>query len=168
MELLDVYNDKGEKTGRVVERGNKEEVFETGEHIAVAIIYIENNKGEFLIQKTSKQKGDNYSSTGGHVDHGEEPSESIKREVEEELGIDVSKDNIVDLGYLLVDFPVRFVFYLKKDIDIKDVVIQEEEVESVSYMTEREITNLIDKGLMNNGHAKVFEYILKCKKENKI
>ncbi len=168
MELLDVYNDKGEKTGRIVERGNKEEVFEKGEHIAVAIIYIENNKGEFLIQKTSKQKGGNYTSTGGHIDHGEEPSVSIKREVKEELGIDVSKDNIVDLGYLLVDFPVRFVFYLKKNINIKDVVIQEEEVESVSYMTEKEITNLIDKGLMSNGHAKVFEYILKCKKENKI
>ena len=67
MELLDVYDSLGNKTGRVVERGNNDETFNEDEHIAVAIIYIENEKGEFLIQKTSKEKGGHYSSTGGHI-----------------------------------------------------------------------------------------------------
>lgn len=158
MELLDVYDDNGQKTGRVVERGSKD--FKEGEHIAVAIIYIENSNNEFLIQKTSKEKGGQYSSTGGHVDHGEEPIDSIKREVKEELGIDIDNDRIIDLGYMCVDFPIRFCFYLKKDIDIKDIKLQEDEVESISYMTVDEIKELIDKGLMHAGHAKVLEKVL--------
>ena len=167
MELLDVYNDNGEKTGKVVERGCSDSSFEKGEHIAVAIIYIENNKNEFLIQKTSVQKGGLYSSTGGHVDHGEEPIETIRREVKEELGIDVNNDNIVDLGYLLFDFPVRFIFYLNKDINLDEVVIQEEEVESVSYMTEKELKEIIKKGLMHKAHAKVLERVLDYKKSTR-
>ena len=166
MELLDVYNNNGERTGRIVERGAKNTLFAEGEHIAVAIIYIENDNNEFLIQKTSKQKGGNYSSTGGHVNHNEEPIDTIKREVKEELGIDISKDNIVDLGYLLFDFPIRFVFYLRKNIDIKDIILQKEEVESVSYMSEAQLKGLIKKGLMHEAHAKVFEYVLEYKKRS--
>ena len=166
MELLDVYNNNGERTGRIVERGAKDTLFAEGEHIAVAIIYIENDNNEFLIQKTSKQKGGNYSSTGGHVNHNEEPIDTIKREVKEELGIDISKDNIVDLGYLLFDFPIRFVFYLRKNINIKDIILQKEEVESVSYMSETQLKGLIKKGLMHEAHAKVLEYVLEYKKRS--
>lgn len=165
MELLDVYDNNGEKTGKVVERGTLDSSFNEGEHIAVAIIYIENNNGEFLIQKTSKEKGGLYSSTGGHINHGEEPIDTIKREVKEELGIDISYDNIIDLGHVLFDFPVRFVFYLKKDINLKDIVLQESEVESVSFMSIEKIKELIDKGLMHKAHAKVLERVLEYKSE---
>ena len=163
MELLDVYDDYGNLTGRIVERGNKETVFKEGEHIPVAIIYIENSNNEFLIQKTSLEKGGLYSSTGGHVNHGEKPIDTIKREVLEELGIDISKDNIIDLGYLLFDFPIRFIYYLRKDIDLKDIKIQEEEVESVTYMSKEKLQDIIDKGLMHKAHAKVLERVLEYK-----
>lgn len=162
MELLDVYDDNGKKTGKVVERGTNNS-FREGEHIAVAIIYIENNNNEFLIQKTSKEKGGRYSSTGGHVDHNEEPIDTIKREVKEELGIDISKDKIIELGYLIFDFPVRFIFYLQKDINLNDIILQSEEVESVSYMNQKEIENIIEKGLMNEGHAKALKKVLNYK-----
>lgn len=165
MELLDVYDDNGNKTGRVVERGNKDEVFSPNEHIAVSIIFIENSKGEFLIQKTSKEKEDEYSSTGGHVDHNENPDDVIIREVKEELGIDISHDNIVKLGYRLLDFPIRFLYYLKKDIDLNDIKVQENEVNYVKYMSIEEINDLIDNNLMNKGHALLFKEILKYKGE---
>ena len=163
MELLDVYDDNGKKTGKVVERGIDDSVFEKGEHIAVAIIYIENSKGEFLIQKTSKEKGGIYSSTGGHIDHNEEPIDSIVREVKEELGLEISKNDIADLGYLVVDFPVRFVFYMKKDIDIESLTIKKDEVESVSFMTIQELRKIINKGLMHKGHLKVLDRVLDYK-----
>ncbi len=164
MELLDVYDSLGNKTGRIVERGNTDETFSEDEHIAVAIIYIENDKGEFLIQKTSKEKGGHYSSTGGHINHGEDAYHTIIREVKEELGIDVSKETIIDLGYICVDFPVRFMFYLKKTINIDDITLQKEEVESVSYMSVDDIRNILNKGLMNKGHYKVLEKVLEYKK----
>ena len=122
MELLDVYDSFGNITGRVVERGKKDETFSKDEHIAVANIYIENDKAEFLIQKTSEEKGGHYSSTGGHINHGEDAFNTIIREVKEELGIDISNDNIISLGHICVDFPVRFVFYLQKNINLKDII----------------------------------------------
>ena len=163
MELLDVYDDNAQRTGRIVVRGDKSTPFDKGEHIAVAIIYIENSKNEFLIQKTSENKGGLYSSTGGHVDHGEEPIDAIIREVKEELGIDISEDNIVDLGYVLFDFPLRFLFYLKKDVDLNDLVLQKEEVASVSYMDKNQLQNVINNGLMHQAHAKVLERIFEYK-----
>lgn len=165
MELLDVYDNNGNKTGRVVVRGDKSVVLNDDEHIAVGVIYIENNNGEFLIQKTSKEKGDNYSSTGGHIDSGETSLESIKRETKEELGLDIDNDDIVELVFLLYDKPIRFMFYLKKNIDVSDLRIQEEEVESVKFMSINEINNLIEKGLMVDSHAKIFKKVLEYRKK---
>ena len=56
MELLDVYDNNGNVTGRKIIRGDKTAVLDENEHIAVAVIFIENDKGEFLIQKTSNIK----------------------------------------------------------------------------------------------------------------
>ena len=71
------------------------------------------------MQHTSVEKGSEYSSTGGHVDVGETPLTSIIREIKEELGIDVDSGELEYLGFLLYDKPIRFMYYLKKDIDIK-------------------------------------------------
>lgn len=166
MELLDIYDNNGNKTGRVITRGNKTVTFNENEHIAVAIIYIENNNNEFLIQKTSKEKGGLYSSTGGHVIHNEEPIDTIKRETKEELGIDIDNDNIIYLGYLLYDFPIRHMFYLKKDINLDEIKLQKEEVEFVKFMSENEIMQIIDKGLMHEAHAKVLYKVLKYKSKD--
>lgn len=164
MELLDVYDDNGNKTGKVVQRGVKDTTFKKNEHIAVSIIYIENSKQEYLIQKRPEKIDGLFSSTGGHILHNESPKEAIIREVKEELGIDISNEDIKDLGYVLFDFPVRFIFYLKKDIDLNSLKLQKEEVESVSYKGLDEIHELIDKKLMHKAHYKILELIL----ENKI
>ena len=66
------------------------------------------------IKKISEQKGSLYSSTGGHILHGEEPIDAIKRETKEELEIDILIENIVSIGNIIVDFPVRFIFFLRK------------------------------------------------------
>lgn len=162
MELLDVYDEFGNVTGKVVERGSKTADLAIDEHIAVGVIYIENSKGEFLMQKTSLEKGGEYSSTGGHIGQGETPLLSIKREVLEELGIDIEKEDVKELGFLCYDKPLRFMFYLKKDIDINDIKVQKEEVEFVKYMSVDEIKYLIDNELITKSHGIIFKEILKC------
>lgn len=161
MELLDVYNDDGTLTGKTVVRGDKTAVLSKNEHIAIAVVFIENSKGEFLIQKTSALKGGEYSSTGGHIDSGETPLQSIQREMEEELGITVDKNDIKDLGFLLFDMPIRFLFYVKKDINILDVKLQKEEVEYVKFMNIDEIKHLIKTQKMLHSHAIMFDELLK-------
>lgn len=163
MELLNVYDNEGNLTDKVVPRGDKSVVLSDNEHIGVVVIFIENSKGEFLIQKTSVEKGSEYSSTGGHVDAGETHSTSIVREIKEELGEEVKEDDLEYLGFLLYDKLIRFMYYLKKDIDINDIVVQEEEVEFVKYMSINEIKEIIDKGEMTKSHGIIFNKILELK-----
>ena len=63
MELLNVYDNEGNLLDRVVPRGDKSVVLSDNEHIGVVVVFIENSKGEFLIQKTSVEKGSEYSSS---------------------------------------------------------------------------------------------------------
>lgn len=161
MELLDVYDDLGNVTGRTVVRGDKSVKLNEHEHIAVAIIFIENDKGEFLIQKTSKEKGGYYSSTGGHIDSGETPLNTIKREVLEELGVNIDKDNIVEYGAILHDKTIIFLYYIKKNIDINKVKLQKEEVDYVKYMSKNEINELIKNNEMLKSHGNMFKEIIK-------
>jgi NADH pyrophosphatase NudC (nudix superfamily) len=163
MELLNVYDNEGNATDRVVPRGDKSVILNDNEHIGVVVVFIENSKGEFLIQKTSVKKGSEYSSTGGHVDAGETHLSSILRESKEELGMEVDESELEYLGFLLYDKPIRFMYYLKKDIDIKDIVVQEDEVEFVKYMNIDEIKEIINKGEMTKSHGIIFNKILELK-----
>ena len=159
MELLDVYDDYGKPINKIVKRGSPDSCFSKGEYIGVAIIYIENSNGKFLIQKMSKIKGGLYCSTGGHIDHGENPVDAIIRETKEEIGLDISKENYLNLGFVHFDFPIRYIFYLKKDIDINSLSLQKEEVESVGFMSIDEINRLIEEGKMHEAHSKVFKIL---------
>ena len=165
MELLNVYDNEGNLLDKVIPRGDKSVVLYDNEHIGVVVIFIENSKGEFLMQKTSVEKGSENSSTGGHIDKGETPLSSIVREIKEELGIDVDSNELEYLGYLLYDRPIRFMYYLKKDIDIKDIVVQEEEVEFVKYMSVTEIKEIISKEEITKSHGIIFNKILELKNE---
>ena len=161
MELLDIYTSAGVNTGKTRERGDKTTPLGPDEHIAVGVIFIENSKGEFLMQKTSSEKGGEFSSTGGHITHGETPLSSIKREVEEELGINVDNEDIKELGFLNYDMPLRFMFYLKKDINLADVHVQVEEVDYVKYMSIEEINKLIETNQITKSHGILFKEVLK-------
>ena len=155
MELLDLYDDNGNKLGKTIERGKK---FDEG-NIMLALSFIKNNNDEFLIQKTSKEKGSKYSLTGGHVDHNEEPIFTIIREIEEELGLLVNENDIEFISLdKHPDKPALFnVFLVNKDININDLKLQKEEVESVLFLTKEQGLDLIDNNLFHETHAYFFK-----------
>ncbi len=43
---------------------------------------------------------------------------------------------------------------------MNDIILQKDEVESVSYMSIDRIRDIFEKGLMNKGHYKVLEKVL--------
>lgn len=157
MECLDIYNEKKEKLNKKIKRGDK---LLDNEHILVAVIFIENSKGKYLIQKTSKEKGEKYATTGGHVLSGETPKTAIIRETKEELGLDVSNENIIYIGDLLFGIPFGEIYYLKKDLDIAKLKLQQEEVEQVEYLTKTEILKLIETEKMVKSHGLMFKKML--------
>lgn len=159
MEILDLYDDFGQKLKETINRGEKTE---EGKNIMLSVAFIKNSKGEFLIQKTSKEKGNRYSSTGGHVMHGETGLETIKRELEEELGISATEQ---DLKYIATfKYPKKNcifnVYLLNIDIDLSKIKLQDTEVESVKYLSVEEINNIINKGNFLESHAYIFKHYI--------
>ena len=90
-EILDLYNEHFELIGKTIVRGKK---LNQNEYIMLAVVFIKNNEGKYLIQKTSKEKNNIFSSTGGHVLHGENPLDAIIREIKEELNLTVQKNQL--------------------------------------------------------------------------
>lgn len=159
MEILDLYDDFGQKLKETINRGEKTE---EGKNIMLSVAFIENSKGEFLIQKTSKEKGNRYSSTGGHVTHGETGLETIKRELKEELGIDATEQNLKYIATF--KYPKKNcifnVYLINLDIDLSKIKLQDEEVESVKYLSIEEINNIINEGTFLESHAYIFKHYI--------
>lgn len=163
MEILDIYDDNGKPTGKTIIRGDKSIKLTSNEHIALTVIFIENEKHEFLMQMTSIEKDSVFATTGGHVESGETPLQAIIREVDEELGIDISNEDIKELGYISYDIPLRFIFYLKKDIDINSLNLQKDEVAYVRYMSIDQINHLIENNEVLQSHAIQFKHMLEIR-----
>ena len=155
MELLDLYDDFGNKTGKIIERGTK---FESG-NVMLSIIFIKNSNNQYLIQKTSEEKDSIFSSTGGHVTHNENGLNTIVRELEEELGLVTNKDEIKFIDFLKMPNKrcVVNLYLLEKDVELKNLKLQQEEVEYVKWMSGKEILNLINKEQFQASHAYLFQ-----------
>ena len=88
-EYWDLYDGAGQKTGKKHLRGTS---VPEGCFHKVVHIWIQNSRGELLMQKRS-DKVDNcpgeWATTGGSVQAGEEPLTTAVRELAEELGMNV-------------------------------------------------------------------------------
>ncbi len=162
MELLDVYNDQMKFVGKTIPRGTS---LGKNENILLSLVYIRNRKGDYLIQKTSKKKGSIFSTTGGHVVQGEKALTTIVREIKEELGLSVSKEKLQYVStFKYPNQPCIFhVYLLNTDyIDLKTLKLETEEVESVYWINEKEIEQLIQEHLFLETHGSIFlKYIKK-------
>lgn len=85
-----------------------------------------------------KKNPNKWAKTGGQVDAGETAEEAIFREVKEELGIKIPKEQIKVVDIHKSDdenkrFSYNFIFLVNYKID--DYILQKEEVEEVKYVT---------------------------------
>lgn len=73
------------------------------------------------------------------------------------MGLTVNSDEIKYIGDILLGIPIADVYYLEKDINLKDLKLQKEEVSEASYMTKDEILNLIDNENFTKSHGKILK-----------
>lgn len=149
MELLALFDADNNVLNGYIERNNKMNV-KSGEHFKIILLYIINSKGQYLIQKPVDE--DRYATTGGHVTYGEDAIETVIKEAKEELGLDISISDFKK--YEIIRTSKAFVecFYMEKDIPLDTLKLQEEEVESVNYLSIDEINNLNSEGHFNKMH----------------
>lgn len=157
MEYWDIYDKNKNKTGKIIQRG---QLMEENEYHLIVHIWIKNSEGNFLIQQRSEKVKNPlvWSATGGSVVAGEDSYTGALREVKEELGIDLSKEN----GYLF-DSSIyeednqkywcdTYLYFI--DLDITTLNLQIEEVKQVKY----EKMDVI-KSMMNNGNFFIYDYL---------
>ena len=145
MELVDVVDENNNLTGQVEERWV---AYEKGLWRRTVSCWIMNKKGELLLQKRSANKRRNpskWSKTGGQVDSGESVEDAILREVKEELGIEIPREqtkivNIHKSNDKNKRFAYNFIFVVNYELD--DYILQKEEVEEVKYVTIEEMESL--------------------------
>ena len=168
MEKRDLYDINRNLTGETIFKG---EEIPNERYIIVVLVYIQNSKGQFLIQKRSKIKNGKLATTGGHPKSGESSVQGIISEVKEEIGLDLKAEDL-KLYYSGKSDEERVFwddYYIKMDVpDIEKLKLQEEEVESVCWLSAKEIKELKEKDIFWKNHYEEFEILLEWLKNKEI
>ena len=163
MEYRDLYDKNRNLTGKTIVKG---EEIPKGYFITVVVCFMENSEGKFLMQKRSPQKDGKWGTTGGHPKTGENSLNGMHTEILEELGLDINPNELKLILTEQDDKIICDIYYLKKDIDLKDVTMQESEVSQVKYLTVDEIENMYQKGEFKKSHYYMFKHCLENLKQN--
>lgn len=167
MEMFDIIDADGNKTGAIKERGvvHREGALHATSHIWIAR---KNQKSgyDILLQKRSACKDSHPGcydiSSAGHIGAGDEALASALRELEEELGIQARPEDLIEFGVQYKNYEGEFygrpfkdnqrsILYLYKEpVDMKELVLQESEIESVIWMDYKEALEAIRNNTMKH------------------
>lgn len=144
-ERWDLYDAEDKPTGEVILRGER---IPKGRYHRVVEAWLRTKDGHFILQKRSKKKKNFpgfWSCTAcGSVQQGEEPEEAMIREMAEEMGIMLSRDDLT-LDRIISEFPAHYYIYkIEKDVREQDVVIDLEEVDDFIFLTADQLPRWIE------------------------
>jgi isopentenyldiphosphate isomerase len=155
MEYVDVLDSEGNSTG---ESKSRSQVHKDGDWHRMAFVWILSSNHELLIQKRSLQKDANPGrwdgSAGGHVESGETALQAARKELNEELGLNVQENELeyifmvkapVESGQKVIENQFQEVYLLKRDVDIDRLKLQPEEVYEVKFFPFKDLEKLINK-----------------------
>ena len=151
-ELIEIYNECGEKTGQQVERGI---VHQKGLLHKAVCVWIMNSNYELLVQRRSPNVAFPNMldiSFSGHITAGESAIEAIKREGQEELGLIINPKNLRylftcrEFGSLheYIENEIDEVFLYQDDIQISDCKLSDNEVSSIEYISVDKFRDMIE------------------------
>ena len=157
MEKRDLYDENKNLTGETMYKG---ENVPKGRYYITVVIFIQNKEGDFLIQKRVAKKNGKWATTGGHPVSGESSKQGIITEIKEELGISVNNENIQLFKTIKTDDDFVDLYYLREDIDINSVKVQEEEVDEAKWESINQINEMIRHKEFSESHTEFFKYCL--------
>lgn len=166
-EIVEILTENGELTGNTI---NKLKAHKEGICHGIGAVGIINTKGELLIQKRSflkKNEPNKWDITSaGHISVGEEPIDGALRELSEETGIQINKEDLtlidtylnksrLESGSFINHF--TYLYMLKKDVNIEDLLLQESEVSEAKFVNKEAFLKMMS----NNEMVKGIEHCLK-------
>lgn len=151
LELIDIYNDDREFTGVTLPRKTK---LSAGQYMLYVLALIEDKNGNYLITQRALDKkwaAGQWEIPGGGASAGETSKEAITRELLEETGLDISKDE-VSVIYSYKNYDEKGgdnyfadIYLVKKDFTLEDVTIETKEATAVKLASIDEIKSLQEK-----------------------
>ena len=157
-EQREFYDKNSNPTGISYFKGDKAP---DGLYPMVVMACIQNNKGEFLMQKRVPKKGGDWGVTGGHPKKGETPLEGMLTEIKEELGIDINASNLEVFSEGCDGIDCYKMYYLKLDLEVQDFVIQKEELTEVKWFSIETLQTMVEEQILNPNQISCF---IKCMK----
>ncbi len=142
MEIMDIVDDNGVPTGETIERTK---AHKTGVQHRTAHVWIARKKGqavELLLQKRCRDK-DSFPgcydiSSAGHIPAGVDYVPSALRELKEELGVEITGEELTDCGLSRLELHGHFHGEEFFDRQVSRVFLlwldREAEIESVTWM----------------------------------
>ena len=170
-ELVDVYDENRIKTGKVINRKDKNKLNENEYTLAVHC-WIINSKNEILITQRNPNlnRGGMWEDTHGGVKSGKTSIEGMKRELKEELGIEIEENELILVKTLKRKNVFRDCYVVLKDISLDYINFNDNEVMNCKYVSIEEFKEIIKKGesTFTDFSQTIFSYIDldNLKKEN--
>lgn len=142
MEKLGLYDKNGINLNESICRKNKI-LTPKDKYYKTIIVFIINEQNKYLIQKASYKKGNIYETLSGHVKNTNTSIQTIIEELKEELSISI---DIKDINYFkkyIYKNNIQEIYYIKKNINIEQLIFQKEEVSFAKWLNKDEIKELI-------------------------
>jgi 8-oxo-dGTP pyrophosphatase MutT (NUDIX family) len=159
MEYWDLYDADRQCLGRLHQRGV---ALPYGTYHLVVSIWTVNTNQEVLLTLRSPEKElfPNYwENTAGSVLAGETSEQGAARELFEETGIAVSKDELYFLGTKEKKNAFVDLFMVQKDITLSDIKLQKGETVDAKWVTLPELNAIIKRGELAFPVAQRFEQV---------
>ncbi len=149
-EEWDLLDAEGQPVGRTMIRG---EAVPSGLYHTVVHIWPMNSHGELLIQKRApgvQWMPEIWAVTGGSAVKGEDALTAAKRELREELGLDIPTEQLRLLTSVRRSNSFCHIYAVSTERKESDFILQAEEVSQVRWVSVTTLRHLIRQGRMYN------------------
>ncbi len=153
-ELIDIYDADRRKTGATIPREGA--FLKEGEFMLYVLAIVQNADGKYLITRRSLDKhwaAGWWEVTGGGVLAGETSEQAVRREMREEVGLDVGDQPLQPVyAYTNVDLErgdnyIVDIYHFHLNVGIEDITLQDSEAIDCAFATWDEIQQLADQGV---------------------
>jgi len=158
MELCDVVDQSGNRTGRIVVRGT---TLGLNEFYPVVHVWIRDDDHNYLIQQRGLHLASGpgvWATTVGYVVSGEESIDAVIREVQEELQIQLLHEYLKRIDRHVLDNRVEDVWIAEASRDALGTPIPGKDVADYKWVSREKLEELVDRGevFRYSYHGKMF------------
>lgn len=142
-EYWDIYDKNRVFQNRTIRRGDP---FDDGDYYVCCEVCFQNAKGELLVtlRNPNKKAGGLWEFVGGGVLAGETTAQAAAREVKEEIGIDITENELLFLYEYKRKNYFMDIYLVNKDIDVNELALDINETIDAKWVTREELKTMID------------------------